>query len=99
MPPPKNKGADDKPLGGIEKAALLLNALGDEATSNILKHLKDNDIRRILNMMSKMKKAPIPLIKSVLMDFYKSLSEESEVIFSRELTRIFTNKTRQDEKE
>jgi len=81
MPPPKKGSGDEKALGGIEKAALLLNALGDEATSNILKHLKDNDIRRILNVMGKLKKAPIPQIKAVLMDFYKALSEESEVIF------------------
>jgi len=85
MPPPKKTNPDEKPLNGIEKAALLLNALGDNATSSILGHLKDNDIRRILNMMGKMKKAPIPLIKQVLMDFYKSLSEESEVIFKGDL--------------
>lgn len=85
MPPPKKPTNEEKPLGGLEKTALLLSALGDTATSLILGHLKDNDIRRILSMMGKVKKAPIPLIKQVLMDFYKALSEESEVIFNGDM--------------
>jgi flagellar motor switch protein FliG len=81
--PPKEPG--NMKLNGAEKAALLLNALGEGATSTILKNLKDNDIRRILNLMAKMKKAPIPLIKGVLLDYYKQLSEESELIFQSDM--------------
>jgi flagellar motor switch protein FliG len=81
--PPKEPG--NQKLNGAEKAALLLNALGENATATILKNLKDNDIRRILNLMAKMKKAPIPLIKGVLLEYYKQLSEESELIFQSDM--------------
>ena len=88
MPPPKKGGGDgDGKMGGAEKAALLLNTLGDEATSAVLKTLKDNDIRRVLSLMGKTKKATIPLIKGVMNEFYKALNEESEVIFKGDLAR------------
>ncbi len=86
-PKKKDKEESDQKLNGAEKAALLLNTLGDHATSTILKHLKDNDIRRILTLMSKTKKAAIPLIREVMQDFYKSLNEESEMIFKGDLAK------------
>lgn len=89
MPPKKKPTEQGEPtsLNGAEKAALLLNTLGESASSHILKNLKDNDIRRILSLMSKMKKAPVPLIRGVLHEFYKSLNEESEVIFKGDLAK------------
>jgi flagellar motor switch protein FliG len=86
-PKKKDKEDGDIKLNGAEKAALLLNTLGEQATSTILKNLKDNDIRRILTLMGKTKKAPIPLIREVLQDFYKSLNEESEMIFKGDLAK------------
>ncbi len=86
-PKKKDKEDSDIKLNGAEKAALLLNTLGEAATSTILKNLKDNDIRRILTLMGKTKKAPIPLIREVLQDFYKSLNEESEMIFKGDLAK------------
>ncbi len=88
--PPKKKPKDDgseTSINGAEKAALLLNTLGDGASSHILKNLKDNDIRRILSLMSKMKKAPVQLIRGVLLEFYKGLNEESEIIFKGDLAK------------
>ncbi len=88
MPPPKkNSGEENIKVTGAEKAALLLNVLGEETTNSILKHLKDNDIRKVISLMGKMKKAPVPLIKGVLMDFYKALSEENEIIFGNDYTK------------
>jgi flagellar motor switch protein FliG len=79
----KKKEPTENPgkVGGAEKAALLLNALGEENAAQILSSLKDNDIRRVLSLMAKTKKASVPLIKSVLMEFYKALSEEQEILF------------------
>ncbi len=74
-------------LPGAERAALLLNALGETTTSNLLTHLKDNDIRRIIGLMGKVRKAPVALIKSVLLEFYKSLSEEQEIIFKGDMAK------------
>ncbi len=68
-------------LSGAERAALIMNSLGEEVSGKILKNLKDNDIRRVISVMAKMKKAPIGLIKVVMMEFYRALSEENEVLF------------------
>jgi flagellar motor switch protein FliG len=83
MPPPKKKSADtdESGLNAAERAALLLNTLGGEVASNIFKHLKDNDIRRLVSLMAKQKKASIGTIKDVMMSFYKTLNEENEIIF------------------
>jgi flagellar motor switch protein FliG len=75
------------PLSGHEKSALLINTIGEEAAAEIFKHLKDNDIRKILSAMAKMRKAPVPVIREAMMDFYKQLSEVEEVIFGAEYTK------------
>ena len=36
-------------LSGQEKAAILLSALGPSATKLIFKHMKDNDVKRMIN--------------------------------------------------
>ncbi len=87
MPPKKPQVEEKGALTGAEKAALLMNVLGPETTNNVLKHLKDNDIRRIVALMGKMKRAPVPLIKSVMMEFYKALSEQSEIIFGGDFSK------------
>lgn len=86
MPPPKkpNANTDASKMTGVEKAALLLNCIGETAAAAILKNLKDNDIRRVLGTMGKMKKAPVAQIKESLLAFYYQLSETTEVIFGKE---------------
>lgn len=87
MPPRKGQQEEKGGLSGPEKVAVLLNTLGEETTNVILAQLKDNDIRRIVTLMGKMKKAPVPMIKGVMSEFYKILSEENEVIFGNEMTK------------
>lgn len=90
MAPPKKKAREEEPEGkmsGAEKAAMLLNTLGNEAATNVFKHLKDNDIRRLVTLMGKTKKASVGVIKGVMMEFYKTLNEENEVIFGSGDTR------------
>lgn len=74
-------------MNGIEKGALVLNAIGEESASAILKHMKDHDIRRLIQQMGKMKKVPVATIKAGLTEFYKILSEENEVIFESDSAR------------
>ena len=76
-------------LSGQEKAAIVLSSLGVEATQSIFEHLRDNDVKRMINAMSKVKKAPIWLMKRLLEDFYILLSEESELLFSDNRGREF----------
>ncbi|MBS1982986.1 MAG: flagellar motor switch protein FliG [Bdellovibrionales bacterium] len=84
-PPKKKKGGDDGDgegkMSGAEKAALLLNTLGNDATSAIFKGLKDNDVRRLITLMGKTKRANVNAIKGVMMEFYRALNEENEIIF------------------
>lgn len=80
-PKSKKQVTDDSTINGSDKAALLLNALGTETTSKVMNHLKDNDIRRLVSQMAKTKKASVTLVKQIMHEFYRLLSEESVVLF------------------
>ena len=69
-------------LSGQDKSAIILSVLGNNATQSIFKNLKDNDVKRMINAMSKVKKTPIWLVKRLLEDFYTLLSEEKDLLFS-----------------
>lgn len=76
-------------LTGQEKAALLLSLLGAHATQLIFSNLKDNDVKKMINAMANVKKAPIWMTKRVLEDFYSQLNEDSELLFSDNKGRDF----------
>lgn len=76
-------------LSGQEKAAILLSALGPTTTKLIFKHMKDNDVKRMINTMSAISKSPIWMVKRVLEEFYSSLNEDSELLFSENKGRDF----------
>jgi flagellar motor switch protein FliG len=78
--------AKNSQLTGIEKIAILLNVLGKDKSAELLKQMKDADVRRLLKVMSNMKKAPIPLINSVLKEYLFKLSETEEIIFDENLS-------------
>lgn len=69
-------------LAGQEKAAILLSSLGVETTQLIFKHMRDNDVKRMINAMANVRKAPIWLIKRVLEDFYSQLNEDADLLFA-----------------
>lgn len=73
-------------LTGIEKIAILMNVLGKEKSSEIIKQMKDLEVRRLLQVMSSMKKAPIPLVNMVLKEFLFKLNETEEIIFEENLS-------------
>ena len=72
-------------LSGIEKTAILMNVLGREKSFELMKSMKDTDVRKLLKVMGNMKKAPIHLINSVLREFLYRLSEKEEIIFEEDL--------------
>ena len=76
-------------LSGQEKAGILLSSLGVNATQLIFQSMRDNDVKRMINVMSNVKKAPIWLTKRVLEDFYALLNEENELLFSDNRGRDF----------
>ncbi len=76
-------------LSGQEKAAILLSALGPTTTKLIFKHMKDNDVKRMINSMSTISKSPIWMVKKVLEEFYSAINEDSELLFSENKGRDF----------
>ncbi len=76
-------------LSGQEKAAILLSALGPTTTKLIFKHMKDNDVKRMINTMSSISKSPIWMVKRVLEEFYSSINEDSDLLFSENKGREF----------
>jgi flagellar motor switch protein FliG len=76
-------------LSGQEKAAILLSALGPTTTKLIFKHMKDNDVKRMINTMSAISKSPIWMVKRVLEEFYSSINEDAELLFSENKGRDF----------
>lgn len=76
-------------LSGQDKAALLLSSLGVQTTQLIFQYMKDNDVKRMINVMANVSKAPIWLIKRVLEEFYSSLNEDADLLFSENRGRDF----------
>lgn len=80
-------------LSGQEKAAILLSALGPTTTKLIFKHMKDNDVKRMINTMSTLSKSPIWMVKRVLEEFYSSINEDADLLFSENKGRDFIMST------
>lgn len=76
-------------LSGQEKASLLLSSLGVSTTQLIFSHMRDNDVKRMINAMSNIRKGSIWMIKRVLEDFYSQLNEDNEFLFSDNRGRDF----------
>src|SRR5947209_1968627 len=74
-------------LSGLEKTAILMNVLGKEKSFELMKEMKDGDVRRLLKVMGNMKKAPIQLINTVLREYLFKISEKEEIIFDDNLTQ------------
>jgi flagellar motor switch protein FliG len=76
-------------LNGQDKAGLLLSSLGMNITQLIFQNMKDNDVKRMINAMSNVKRAPIWMVKRVLEDFYSQLNEDSDLLFAENRGRDF----------
>ena len=71
-------------LRGFEKAAILVNYLGAEASKKLLAKMDDADIRKLVTLMQKLRIVPIEVTKKVLEEFYDLISESEDYIFSDE---------------
>ncbi len=85
-------------MTGIEKAAILLNVLGNRVTSQVFKGLKDNDVKRLVSYMGMVEKVSIPIVKQVLEAFYSELSEEETLLFGHAAGRDFILETLGEER-
>ncbi len=73
-------------LNGLEKTAILMNVLGKDQTYQIMKGMKDSDVRKLIKVMTHMKKAPLHVINAVLREYLHKLSERDEIIFEENLS-------------
>lgn len=69
-------------LRGIDKAAILVNYLGQDAIKVLFNKMDDGDIRKLIHLMTKFKIVPVHITKRVLEEFYETLSESEDFIFS-----------------
>lgn len=76
-------------LSGQDKSAILLSSLGVDTTQLIFQYMRDNDVKRMINAMSTINRAPIWMIKRVLEEFYTHLNEENDLLFSENRGRDF----------
>ncbi len=70
----KSFGKKDK-LTGLQKAAVFLISMGPEASSEILKHLKENEIQELVREIASIKKVDSELKESILKEF-QSITQE-----------------------
>lgn len=78
----KTENLEYENLKGFEKAAILMNYLGVDATKKLLKRMDDADIRKLLTIMGKYRIVPISITKRVLEEYYELVSESEDYIFS-----------------
>ena len=76
-------------LSGLDKSAILMSSLGSSPAKLIFHHMKDNDVKRLINQMAILTKSPIWMVKRVLEDFYSMLNEDSELLFSENKGKDF----------
>ena len=76
-------------LSGLDKAAILMSSLGPTPAKQIFKFMKDNDVKRLINQMALVTKSPIWMVKRVLEEFYSSINEDADLLFSENKGRDF----------
>lgn len=82
----KYENIEYEALRGIDKAAILVNYLGQDAIRVLFKKMDDADIRKLIHLMTKYKIVPVAITKRVLEEFYETLSESDDFIFSDKIS-------------
>jgi flagellar motor switch protein FliG len=64
---------------GIERSAILLLSLGEEAASEVLKHMGPREVQKLGHAMASLKTVPRQRIESILDDFHRQNAEKAAV--------------------
>jgi flagellar motor switch protein FliG len=75
-------------LSGLDKAAILMSSLPEEATVDIFKKLKEHEIEKLINAILNLNHPPKETVKQVFDEAYKFLKEASAVITPEHLKKI-----------
>ncbi len=96
----KKEEGKEKDLLGVDKAAIVLYSMGEEAASEVLKFLEHDDVREISKSMTGMANISSKQIEDVVQDFYQMVSNEegtivtiSEDYVKNVITNVFGEKT------
>ncbi len=68
---------DDEELTGLEKASILLLALGKDTASKVLAHLNPREIQQIGTSMTEVSDVSHEMIKSVMNEFLSEIGEDA----------------------
>jgi flagellar motor switch protein FliG len=64
---------------GVERSAILLLSLGEEAASEVLKHMGPREVQKLGHAMATLKTVPRQRIESILDDFHRQNAEKAAV--------------------
>jgi flagellar motor switch protein FliG len=67
-------------LKGVQKAAMLLILLGDQASAEIIKHLSEDDVQLVTREIARMKKIQPEQAESVLEEFFQMTTARKYVV-------------------
>jgi flagellar motor switch protein FliG len=67
-------------LKGVQKAAMLLILLGDQASAEIIKHLSEDDIQLVTREIARMKKIQPEQAEAVLEEFFQMTTARKYVV-------------------
>jgi flagellar motor switch protein FliG len=63
----------DEPLSGVDKAAVLLLALGPEVASEVFRHLDEAEVRQVTKALARIRKVPGEHLKVVEQEYRKRI--------------------------
>ncbi len=72
--------APPAPLRGVQKAAMLLILLGDQASAEIIKHLSEDDVQIVSREIARMKKISSEHAETVLEEFFQMTTARNHVV-------------------
>ena len=82
----KIDNVDFRRLRGFEKAAILVNYLGEDAAKVFFRNMDEADLKKLLSTMHRFRIVPIEVTKRVLEEFYELVSESEDYIFSQNVS-------------
>lgn len=82
---------DYRTLGGAEKAAIFMLALGEEHTSKIFEHMDDEEIMEISQTMAGLGKVSANVVERLFVDFAEAMSSTGNLVGTMDSTeRLLT---------
>jgi flagellar motor switch protein FliG len=89
---------DYRTLGGPEKAAIFMLALGEEHTAHIFEHMDYDEIMEISQSMASLGKVSANIIERLFVDFAEQMSSTSSLVGSFDSTERLLQKVLGDDK-